>query len=167
MPLQKKIVENWKFSCLGFETNAKDEVTLIFCKVCREFSKIEDIKCRKKGVAKVSTETFVKGTSVIKKNNFHDHILKSQTHATAVLRVSEKGKENNESSSSNVASTVASGAPKQTTLMPYIQRINSQQRKQLISKMQIAHFTVSNAKSFSFYEKISKFCADTLNVSLC
>ena len=40
-----------------------------------------------KGVAKIATETFVKGKKVVKKNNFKDHLTKSSTHAIAVLRL--------------------------------------------------------------------------------
>ena len=59
MPVQKKVVENWKFSCLGYETSANNKVTLIYCKTCREYSKLVDVKNNKKGIAK-SSETFVK-----------------------------------------------------------------------------------------------------------
>lgn len=170
MPVQKKVVVNWKFDCLGYETNAGNEVTLIFCKVCREFSKLENVTSRKKGCAKIASEKFVKGTSVIKKCNFHDHIIRSKTHAAAVLRLSDRDEDKNEdnevsASSSSSSLTTPSGAPRQTTLMPFVQRLNALQRNQLVKKMQIAHFTTVNAKSFSFYGELSKFCKETLKVS--
>ena len=159
MPVHKKVVENWKFNCVGDETNSKNEVTLIFCKTCREFAKLEDVKRCKKGIAKVVSESFVKGTSVVKKNNFTDHIKRSKTHATAVIRLSEKEKQTVDTN------TTPSGAPKQTTLMPFVQRLNAMQRTQLTKKMQIAHFTAVNAKSFSFHGKLTQFCKESLKVS--
>ena len=62
----------------------------LFCKTCRGFSKLRDVKNNKKGVARIGTETFVKGTSVIRKNNFTDHVQRSKTHVSAVIRLSEK-----------------------------------------------------------------------------
>ena len=47
----------------------------------------------KKGDAKVASETFVKGTSVIKKNNFAEHVKKSITHANAVARLCDRRKQ--------------------------------------------------------------------------
>lgn len=94
MPVKKKVVLNWNFDCLGFNVNSDNEVTEIFCKICREYSELQDVKNTKKGVAKTCSETFVKGSSVIKKNNFSDHIKRSNTHAAAVARISEKRKIN-------------------------------------------------------------------------
>ena len=176
MPV-KKVIEKWGFKCLGFETKENgDEVMLIWCKLCREFSEITDVPHKKKGVAKIATETYVKGTKVIKKNNFTDHILHSKTHASAVIRISERNaqreKERNQSSAcstseslSSSSMTVPSGAPRQTTLMPYVQRLNAAERSQLTRKMQLAHFTVINSKSFNFYSTLSNFCQNTLKVS--
>ena len=175
MPVQRKVVENWNFDCLGYEANSNGEVTLIFCKICREFSKLEDVKRRKSGVAKLASEKFVAGTSIIKKNNFKDHVLISKTHATAVLRIAEKEKQKTISKnvetgvssqgSSSESSAATTSTLKQRTIVPFIQELNKQQRQQLVKKMQIAHFTVSNAKLFSFYGELSKFCSNTLNVS--
>ena len=107
MPVKKKVVSKWNFDCLGYNTNSENEVTEIFCKVCREYSELQDVKNSKKGVAKVCSETFVKGTSVVKKNNFSDHINRSHTHAAAVARISEKRKENEQGSSGASSSNSA------------------------------------------------------------
>lgn len=182
MPLSKKTVKKWNFDCLGFETNQDDEVTMIFCKVCREFSKLPNVRNDKKGFAKIGSETFIKGTPVVKKNNFKDHVLKSQTHASAVLRISEKEKMKQTPAPSSSSSTTdldtpnpnaasqssstPTGAPKQTTLLPFIQRLNNQQHQQLVKKMQIAHFTITEAKSYAFYGKLAKFSKEILQVNI-
>ena len=85
----KKTVKDWGFACLGYECNG-DEVKQIWCKLCREYSELATVSHAKKGVAKIASETFVKGTTVIKKNNFAEHFKKSQTHASAIARLSEK-----------------------------------------------------------------------------
>ena len=33
----KKTVEKWEFKALGYKCNEEGEVTLIFCKTCREY----------------------------------------------------------------------------------------------------------------------------------
>jgi hypothetical protein len=82
----KKTVDNWGFSCLGYDIGNNAEVTLIWCKTCREFFNSESKNvAQAKGVAAIGSEVFIKGTATIKKNNFADHVKKSQTHATAVL----------------------------------------------------------------------------------
>ena len=87
----KKVVESWGYDCIGFESDNDNNVKKIWCKVCREYSTvIGNVGHAKKGVAKISSEIFVKGTSVVKKNNFKEHVQRSQTHASAVLRVSER-----------------------------------------------------------------------------
>ena len=81
-----------------------------------------------KGVVTSMSDVFIKGTSTIKKNNFNDHVKRSQTYATAVLRVTEARKASREPSSSfNNSTSVPSGAPKQTTLYPYMQKLNARQ----------------------------------------
>ena len=58
--------------------------------VCRSFSEKKQISdAATKGVAKIAAETFVKETKVVKKNNFKDHLTKSFTHTTAVLRLTD------------------------------------------------------------------------------
>ena len=166
----KKTVEKWGFKHLGYECDG-DEVKKMWCNLCREYSEMTDISNAKKGVAKLASEVFIKGTNVIKKNNYSDHMKKSKVHNDAMTRLSEKrkaesSKKPSEDTTKEVeeASLSCSSAPRQATLTPYIQRINANQRSQLTRKMQLAHFTAINAKSFSFYEKMGKFCKDTLKV---
>ena len=113
-------------------------------------------------MAKIASETYVKGTDVIKKNNFKDHLMKSNTHQAAVLRLTDdKNKDVTLPSSSKPSS-----APKQTTLKPYVQKMTIQQKSQLTRKFQLAHFNVVNCKSFSFYGTMGNFLRDTFKVDL-
>ena len=174
--VSRKVVLVWNFNCLGYETNEENVVTQIYCKICREYSNLRDVKMNKKGIAKLCAENFVKGTDVVKKNNFSDHVKKSVTHAAAVTRIAEerakeKKAQEEEGESSEVVTVTttaaASGVPRQATMTPFIQRLNKAQHSQLVKKMQIAHFTAANAKSFSFYADMSKFCKETLQVCDC
>ena len=71
---------------LGYECNKEGEVTFAFCKTCREFYSDQ----RKHEV--VGSSAFIKdqvdkhvtGTSVVKKNNFSEHLKKSMAHLNAV-----------------------------------------------------------------------------------
>ena len=74
---------------------------------------------------------------------------------------SEQLQDKNALTSRNASAT---GASHQETLMPYITKLNQQQREQLKKKMQLAHFTAINAKSFCFYATLAKFCKDALEV---
>ena len=142
--LQKTLQKKWGFECVGCE--CEGEVKKIWCKISKEYSELANVSQSKKGAAKVASETFVKGTSVIKKNNFAEHVKKSITHANAVARLCDRRKQNkseqlqdkNALMSSNAS---ASGVSRQETLMPYITKLNQQQREQLTNKMQLAHFT--------------------------
>lgn len=167
----KKTIEKWGFNCLGYECDSEGDVTKIWCKLCREYATlVTDIGHFKKGVAKLSSEIFVKGTNIVKKNNFSDHVKKSATHSCAVTRLSEERAKSSASivdaSSSTKDLSSSSGAPRQATLMPFIQRINDRQRSQLTRKMQLAHFTALNASSFVMYGKIALFAKSTFNVSI-
>lgn len=84
---------------------------------------------------------------------------------SAVIRLSEQQAQKENDCSSSSSSLTPTEVPKQTTLMSFVQRLNALQKTQLTRKMQLAHFTAVNAKSFSFYEKLSQFCKDTLKVS--
>ena len=112
----------------------------MWCKTCRSFSD-KQASGGTKGVAKVAAETYVKGTSVVKKNNFRDHLTKSSTHATAVLRLSDDLAKSNASSSSQSkekepATSSASAIPKQATITPFVQRLTSRHKAQLINMFQ-------------------------------
>ena len=65
----KKVVDSWKFPA-GYEVDEENQVTLIWCKVCREYFN-ELAKASEGhvtvGVAETGAKTFVKGTNVVKK----------------------------------------------------------------------------------------------------
>ena len=164
----KKTVDNWGFPCLGYNIGDNGEVTLIWCKTCREFFHYENKNAvHVKGIAAIGSETFIKGTATVKKNNFADHVKKSQTHATAVLRLAEDEKLS-QCTSANACSTLgtASGAPKQSTLLPYLQKLSARQRLQLTNKFQLAHFLIGKNKSFKFYGEMLSFEKSVHHVDL-
>ena len=47
----KKTVEAWGYDCLGYDCNAEGLVTKIWCKLCKEYSGLADIRSSKKGVS--------------------------------------------------------------------------------------------------------------------
>ena len=165
---KKKIIDAWGFSCLGYEVDADNNVTKIWCKTCREFYEGKDSSAHKKGIAKLGSETYVKGTKTIKKNNFTDHVKSSVVHKTAVLRLAKQANVNSLGVTDPNPDKQAgpTRAPKQTTLLPRIQKLNAIQRMQLTRKMQIAHYTAVNAKSSCFYESLVKFSKETLSVNV-
>lgn len=61
----KTLVDNWNFKCLAYELDNKEEVIKVWCKTCREYSELKDVKLDKKGIAKIATETFIKGRANI------------------------------------------------------------------------------------------------------
>ena len=120
-----------------------------------------------KGIATIGSETFIKGTATVKKNNFADHVKKSQTHATAVLQLAEDEKLS-QCTLANACSTLgtASEAPKQSTLLPYLQKLSARQRLQLTNKFQLTHFLIGKNKSFKFYGELLSFEKSVHHVDL-
>ena len=45
--LSKTTVEKWGFSCINFEADSHDNVTKIWCKICREFYSDQDASSQK------------------------------------------------------------------------------------------------------------------------
>ena len=96
--------------------------------MCRSFSDKQQISdATTKGVAKIVAETFIKETKVVKNSNFKDHLTKSSTHATAVLRLTDD---------LCISKTSSSGAPQQTTLTPFVQQLTATHKTQLTHKFQ-------------------------------
>ena len=89
--LPKKTVEKWGFKALGYECNEEEEVTFTFCKTCREF--YSDQRKHKVVVSsafiKDQVDKYVTGTSVMKKNNFSEHLKKSTAHLNVVKGLSQ------------------------------------------------------------------------------
>ena len=93
---------------------------------------------------------------MVKKNNFKDHLNKSQTHISAVRRLGEI-RNTPSASSSNQLTFSCSGLPKQATILTHVQNLSTQHRSQLAKKFQSACFVVSQGKRFSFYSKLAHF----------
>lgn len=174
--VKSKTVKGWGFPCLGYECDESENVLKIFCTICREFystNAVSDVR----GRVEDQVDKFVKGTTVVKKNNFSDHLTKSRSHQTAVIRINEKRDLNNEpSSSSRVAEAAASTSAvnntaakepnQQLTILSHIRRLTGKQHETLVKKFQVAHFVAAKGKSFAFYEDLCKFEADVHHVDL-
>ena len=78
------------FSCIGMECSDDGSVSLIYCKTCRQFYAEHNYQPRGYGRVEGQVDTFVSGTTVIKKAHFHDHITKSNTHKVAALQLAER-----------------------------------------------------------------------------
>ena len=157
---RKTTVDSWGIPCAGYECDSTGNVTLLWCKICREFYLPQGENAIKKtsslqGVADDVADTFIRGTKTIKKCNFKDHVAKSLMHKTAVLRLAEKRKQSENQvspspSSSSVFSSITgpSGVHKQATLLTHFQKLNAQHRNQLTKKFQLAHFLAAQGRPF-------------------
>ena len=81
--VNKKTVLKWSYPDLGFEVNDDDEVTLIYCKSCREFYRGTSGLLASKGSANKQCGLFVDRTTIVKKLNFQKHVSESVMHQTA------------------------------------------------------------------------------------
>ena len=103
------------------------------------------------------------GTTIVKKVNFQKHVSESVMHQTAALRLKEKEViqssviGGNKPTTSPAASASLSYHGTQTTLIPYVQKMNAHQKSQLCKKFQLAHFVATHGKSFKTYESFTKF----------
>ena len=76
---------------MGYKCNEEREVTFVFCKTCREFYSDQ----RKHEVVgssafiKEQVDKYITGTSVVKKNNFSEHLKKSTAHLNTVKGLSQ------------------------------------------------------------------------------
>ena len=138
-------------------------LTGVWWKVCQSFSDKQQISdAATKGVANIVAETFVKGTKIVKKSNFKDHLTKSSTHATAVSQLTD---DLSQTEMQKEAQTSSSSAPPQTTLHLLFNDWLPD-RKLSSHRSQLPHFTVANAKSSSFYNTLVNFAGDILEVDI-
>ena len=102
------------------------------------------------------------------KNNASDHIKKSLVHQTAVLRLTEEKQYEKQSTAacSSQTNALSIGAPRQTTLLLHIQRLNQVEKTQLTKKFQTAHHIATKAKAFNYYEELVKFNKNVNGVNL-
>ena len=66
----RKTLESWGFSNLGYECNEFGEVTVIFCGTCREYYSTNAISSSLSTLIKSQVDKFVSGTNVVKKAIF-------------------------------------------------------------------------------------------------
>ena len=136
--VNKKTVLKWSYPDLGFKVNDDDEVTLIYCKSCREFYRGTSGLLASKGSSKNSVVCLWTGRDHRCKKS--EHISESVVHQTAVLHLKEElviqpsviG--DNEPTTSPAASASSSYHGTQTTPIPYVQKMNAHQKRQLCKK---------------------------------
>ena len=146
-------VRKWDFDCLGYKLNEEGCVSKIYCKTCREYYLDEEKQSSTKstGSVKVLVDTYVKGTSVIKKNNFIDHITKNKDHQTTLVRLKEK------KLLAQCDKSTESVCAGQSTILQHVRNLNRRQHSQLQRKFQLAHYTASTARSFQSYGQFAEF----------
>ena len=49
----RKIVKAWGYDCLGSQCDDNGNVLRIWCKTCREYSEVADVRSLKKGVSQI------------------------------------------------------------------------------------------------------------------
>ena len=85
-------VKAWGFKCLRLDVDdiSTGDVKSIYCSICREY--YEDLRRSDaaKGAVKVVADKYINGTTTVKKNNFDEHVKKSETHRIASLRMLER-----------------------------------------------------------------------------
>ena len=100
----------WNFRCLGYEVDDDGIVTEIYCKTCQTFFMGEDGNIRhnnltaSSGSAKEMNDKYIKGTNMIKKINFANHVAKNKDHEKAARLLKER-----DILSSNVGTLEATG----------------------------------------------------------
>ena len=89
----KNVIKKWGFDVLGYDVDEDNKVTKIWCKTCREYAELvgNARNLGKKGMAKLASETFIKGTSVLKKKTLVT-ISKNQILMQMPLYVSRKSR---------------------------------------------------------------------------
>ena len=111
-----------------------------YCKSCREFYRGTSGLLASKGSSKIQCGLFVDRATVVKKVNFQKHVSESVMHQIAVLCLKEKlviqpsviG--DKEPTTSPAASASSSYHRTQTTLIPYMQKMNAHQKRQVCKK---------------------------------
>ena len=152
MPSKKK-VESWGFNNLGYECSEDGEVTLIYCKTCRDFyssGNSNDGPGSSAAFIKAQVDKYVVGTNVVKKCNFSDHVKKSVAHLNAVKGLNQTTEKPDD----------------QKSLVTCVRSMNAKLQDQLTMKFQLAHFTALHGKPFKLYEDFIKFERDIHKVDL-
>ena len=114
----------------------------ISCTSCRKFySSSRNSTSDVRGRVENQVDKLVKGTLVVKKSNFSDHVSKSRSHQTAVIRLNEKRRladTESLSSSTGVAETVRKPVGKQQSSRIYVSLRNNNMKILLRSSKLLA-----------------------------
>ena len=143
------------FKALGYKCNEEGEVTFVFYKTCREFYSDQ----RKHEVVgssafiKDQVDKYVAGTSVMKKNNFSEHLKKSMAHLKAAKGLSQP-------------TETEVPPPGQKTIVTSAINQNKKLKDQLVMKFQLKHFTAIHGEPFKFYQNNANFEKQIHNVNL-
>ena len=93
------------------------------------------------------------GTSVVKKNNFSEHLKKSTAHLNAVKGLSQPNE-------------TEAPPPGQKTIVICVKNWNKKVKDQLVMKFQLVHFPTIHGEPFKLYQNINKFEKPIHNVDL-
>ena len=143
------------FKALGYKCNEEGEVTFVFYKTCREFYSDQ----RKHEVVgssafiKDQVDKYVAGTSVMRKNNFSEHLKKSMAHLNAAKGLSQP-------------TETEAPPPGQKTIVTCVRNQNKKLKDQLVMKFQLAHFTAIHGEPLKLYKNIANFEKQIHNINL-
>ena len=132
------MVQKWNIPEIGVEENDKEEVTSIFCKICREFYANNNADLIKlNGAVKQVVLNWISGSKTIKKNKVLDH-LKANYHQSAVWILKEHAAEKSQSpqitEGKKLASTIKAASCSEKNILTHFQQLNLRQREQLKKK---------------------------------
>ena len=125
-------VRKWNIPEIGEEENDREEVTSIFCKICREFYANSNADLNKlNGAVKQVVLNWISGSKTIKKNDVLYH-LKANYHQSVVRILKEREAEKSESPKitevEQLASTIAAPSSSEMTILTHFQQPNLRQR---------------------------------------
>ena len=136
--VKTSMVQKWNIPEIGVEENDKEEVTSIFCKICREFYANNNADLIKlNGAVKQVVLNWISGSKTIKKNKVLDH-LKANYHQSAVRILKEHAAEKSESpqitEGKKLALTITAASSPEKKILTHFQQLNLRQREQLKKK---------------------------------
>ena len=116
-----------EFSFICGDPNDRNEVTKIFCIVCREFYRENLHESDKlQGHIKGKVKNWIYGSTTVKKNNAVDH-LKSKIHSRAVLRRKEK-------QATSAGKEIAQETGLEKAIVEYAREMSKSQKSELVKK---------------------------------
>ena len=154
--VKTSMVQKWNIPEIGLEENDQEEVTSIFCKICREFYANNNADLIKlNGAVKQVVLNWISGSKTIKKSNVLDHLKAHHQLVIQILkeRAAEKSESPQITEVEKLASSITAPSNSETSILNHFQQLNLRQREQLLKKFQLAYFIVQNNLAFTKYEK--------------